>query len=132
MTEPSPAVAAAVEGELRLLDPAVRACPDVLGSLLHPDYREIDSAGRVWNRDAMIASLTGEDAPRPGPQTASLMRGTQLDGELVHLTYDTERKGHLAHRSSLWLLTGTGWALYFHQATAFAPTDASGAPAADD
>ncbi|MFB7917329.1 DUF4440 domain-containing protein [Streptomyces sp. NPDC056061] len=132
MTEPSSGVAAAVEGELRLLDPEVRARPDILGRLLHPDYREIDSTGRVWNRDEMIASLTGEDAPRPGPQTASRMHGTQLDGALVHLTYDTERNGRLAHRSSLWRLTGTGWELYFHQATLFTPTDADTVPATDD
>ncbi|MFI9628360.1 DUF4440 domain-containing protein [Streptomyces sp. NPDC052042] len=124
MTEPTPGVAAAVEGELRLLDPVVRASAGILAQLLHPEYREIDSTGRIWNRNAIIASLTGQDAPRPGPLTASRMRGVQLDGGLVHLTYDTERKGHLAHRSSLWLFTGTGWALYFHQATPFAATAA--------
>ncbi|MEU6015624.1 nuclear transport factor 2 family protein [Streptomyces sp. NPDC047515] len=131
MTEPSPGVAAAVEGELRLLDPVVRASAELLTQVLHPEYREIDSAGRVWDRDALIASLTGEDAPRPGPLTASRMRGLQLDAELVHLTYDTETKGHLAHRSSLWRLTGAGWVLYFHQATPFAVA-ANAAPDTDD
>ncbi|WP_327370847.1 nuclear transport factor 2 family protein [Streptomyces sp. NBC_01217] len=126
MTEPSPGVAAAMEGELRLLDPLVRASAELLTQVLHPDYREIDSAGRVWNRDTMIASLTAEDAPRPGPLTASRMCGEQLDDEFVHLTYDTETKGHLAHRSSLWRLTDTGWVLYFHQATPFAMAADSG------
>ncbi|MFJ4572516.1 DUF4440 domain-containing protein [Streptomyces sp. NPDC088846] len=120
MSEPSPAVAAAVEGELRLLDPVVRASAELLSQVLHPEYREIDSSGRVWDRDTMIASLTGDDAPHPGPLTASRMRGDQLDDQLVHLTYDTEAKGNLAHRSSLWRLTGTDWLLYFHQATPFA------------
>ncbi|MFG2629343.1 DUF4440 domain-containing protein [Streptomyces sp. NPDC048473] len=120
MSEPSPGVAAAVEGELRLFDPVVRASAELLAQVLHPEYREIDSAGRVWDRDTLIASLTAEDAPRPGPLTASRMRGVQLDDEFVHLTYDTETKGHLAHRSSLWRLTDAGWVLYFHQATPFA------------
>lgn len=139
MTEPAPGVAAAVEGELRLLDPAVRSSAETLAQVLHPEYREIDSTGRIWDRDAMIASLTGRGAPRPGPLTASRMRGVQLDGGLVHLTYDTERKGRRAHRSSLWVLTGTGWALYFHQATPFAaeatgprPEAADACPDADD
>ncbi|MFF8916299.1 DUF4440 domain-containing protein [Streptomyces sp. NPDC015032] len=126
MTEPSPGVAAAVEGELRLLDPVVRASAELLAQVLHPEYREIDSLGRVWDRDMMIASLTGDDAPRPGPLTASRMHGVQLDGQLVHLTYDTETKGHFAHRSSLWRLTGAGWLLYFHQATPFARTERPG------
>ncbi|MFF2013651.1 DUF4440 domain-containing protein [Streptomyces sp. NPDC058195] len=127
MTEPTPGVAAAVEGELRLLDPAVRASTELLARLLHPDYREIDYTGRIWDRDTMIASLTAADAPRPGPLTASRMNGIQLADDIVHLTYDTETKGRLAHRSSVWRLTGTGWVLYYNQATPFTPTAGSGA-----
>ncbi|MCX4844398.1 nuclear transport factor 2 family protein [Streptomyces sp. NBC_00893] len=119
MTDSSPGVAAAVEGELRLLDPAVRASADLLSEVLHPDYREIDVSGRVWDRDTMIASLTAADAPHAGQMTASRMSGIQLADHLVHLTYDTETKGHLAHRSSVWRLTESGWELYFHQATSF-------------
>lgn len=119
MSEPSPAVAAAIEGELRLLDPVVRASADLLASLLHAEFQEIGSSGRLWNRETIIASLTAADAPRPGPLTASRMRGAQLCADLVHLTFDTESKGLRSHRSSLWRLTPEGWRLYFHQATPF-------------
>ncbi|WP_432150738.1 DUF4440 domain-containing protein [Streptomyces sp. bgisy029] len=119
MSEPSPAVAAAIEGELRLLDPVVRASADLLVSLLHPEFREIGTSGRLWNRETIIAALTAADAPRPGPLTASRMRGVELCSDLVHLTFDTESKGLRSHRSSLWRLTGAGWRLYFHQATPF-------------
>ncbi|MGW3688172.1 nuclear transport factor 2 family protein [Streptomyces sp. NPDC005125] len=119
MSEPPPSVAAAVEGELRLLDPLVRCSADLLVQVLHPEFREIDSAGRFWDRDATIASLTADEAPRPGQLTASRMHGVQLADELVHLTFDSEYKGLRAHRSSLWRLTGRGWLLYFHQATPF-------------
>ncbi|WP_097867336.1 nuclear transport factor 2 family protein [Streptomyces sp. rh34] len=119
MAEPSPAVAAAIEGELRLLDPVVRASAELLASLLHPEFREIGTSGRLWTRARIIASLTADDAPRPGPLTASRMRGTQLCADLVHLTFDTESKGVRSHRSSLWRLTPEGWRLYFHQATPF-------------
>ncbi|MET9473725.1 nuclear transport factor 2 family protein [Streptomyces sp. NPDC002917] len=119
MTEPPPGVAAAVEGELRLLDPLVRCSADLLVQVLHPEFREIDTAGRLWDRDATIASLTADEAPRPGQLTASRMHGVQLADELVHLTFDSEHKGLRAHRSSLWRLTGRGWLLYFHQATPF-------------
>ncbi|MFE9724173.1 DUF4440 domain-containing protein [Streptomyces sp. NPDC005794] len=119
MPESSPAVAAAVEGELRLLDPVVRASADVMATLLHPDFREIGTSGRLWERDTIIAMLTAPDAPCPGPLTASRMRGDQLAADLVHLTFDTESKGLRSHRSSLWRLTRSGWLLYFHQATPF-------------
>ncbi|MET9925291.1 MULTISPECIES: nuclear transport factor 2 family protein [unclassified Streptomyces] len=128
MSEPSPAVAAAIEGELRLLDPLVRASADLLVSLLHPEFREIGTSGRLWNRESIIAALTADDAPRPGPLTASRMQGVELCSDLVHLTFDTESKGRLSHRSSLWRLTGSGWRLYFHQATPFGaepPADGS-------
>ncbi|WP_299540079.1 nuclear transport factor 2 family protein [uncultured Streptomyces sp.] len=119
MTEPSAAVAAAVEGELRLLDPRVRASAALLATLLHPRFREIGSTGTVSDRDAIIASLVADDAPSPAPLTASRLRGVQLAPDLVHLTFDTESKGRHAHRSSLWRLTDSGWLLYFHQATPF-------------
>lgn len=76
MTEPSPAVAAAIEAELRLLDPVVRVSEDLLASMLHPDFREIGTSGRIWDRDTIIGVLTAADAPRPGPLTASRMRGS--------------------------------------------------------
>ncbi|MEU1217931.1 nuclear transport factor 2 family protein [Streptomyces microflavus] len=119
MSEPSPAVAAAIEGELRLLDPVVRASADLLASLLHPGFREIGTSGRLWNRETIIEALTADDAPRPGSLTASRMQGVELCSDLVHLTFDTESKGLRSHRSSLWRLTGAGWRLYFHQATPF-------------
>lgn len=119
MSEQSPGVAAAVEGELRLLDPLVRASIELLVQVLHPDFHEVDTTGRRWDRDTVITSLITGAAPRPGPLTASRMHGTQLADELVHVTFDTEAKGKHSHRSSLWRLTGTGWLLYYHQATPF-------------
>nr|WP_202439380.1 MULTISPECIES: nuclear transport factor 2 family protein [unclassified Streptomyces] len=103
-----------------MLDPVVRASADLLVALLHPEFREIGSSGRLWNRETIIAALTADDAPSPGPLTASRMRGEELCSDLVHLTFDTESKGLRSHRSSLWRLTGAGWRLYFHQATPFA------------
>ncbi|MFJ8225964.1 nuclear transport factor 2 family protein [Streptomyces griseus] len=131
MAETTPAVAAAIEGELRLLDPVVRASAELLASLLHPGFREIGTSGRLRTREAIVALLTADDAPRPGPLTASRMRGEHLCADLVHLTFDTESKGLRSHRSSLWRLTPRGWRLYFHQATPFdddSPGDPFAAP----
>lgn len=119
MSEPTPGVAAAVEGELRLMDPMVRASTELLVQVLHPDFHEVDTTGRHWDREMVITSLISDEAPRPGQLTASRMRGVQLADELVHVTFDTEAKGKRAHRSSLWRLTEAGWLLYYHQATPF-------------
>ncbi|WP_328751313.1 nuclear transport factor 2 family protein [Streptomyces sp. NBC_00285] len=113
-------VAAAVEGELRLLDPEVRASPELVGALLHPEFHEFGASGRRWDRSSVIVALAEAAEAGAAPIRASGMRGVELAPGLVHLTFDTEHNGSRAHRSSLWRLTRTGWLLYFHQATPFA------------
>ncbi|MFC7302914.1 DUF4440 domain-containing protein [Streptomyces monticola] len=120
MPEKSPAVEAAIESELRLLAPEVRRSPELLGSLLHPEYTEIGASGRRWDRETIIAALTGQQEPGKRPITTSRMRGVQLADDLVHLTFDTDNNGRLSHRSSLWRSTDRGWLLWFHQGTPFA------------
>ncbi|MFA3836069.1 nuclear transport factor 2 family protein [Streptomyces sp. NBC_01474] len=119
MPELDAAVEAAIEGELRLLDPAVRRSPELLGALLHPDYFEFGSSGRRWDRAAIIAELSATREPGMRPLTVSRMKGVRLAPGLVHLTFETDRNGACAHRSSLWRQGVEGWLLYFHQGTPF-------------
>ncbi|MEV4448441.1 MULTISPECIES: nuclear transport factor 2 family protein [Streptomyces] len=120
MPEHNPAVEAAIMGELRLLDAEVRRSPERLGALLHPDFYEFGSSGRLWDRASVLAELTGKAVPGSRPLTTSRMKGVQLAPDLVHLTFDTEEdNGRRVHRSSLWRRTEDGWRLYFHQGTPF-------------
>ncbi|MEU7647981.1 nuclear transport factor 2 family protein [Streptomyces huasconensis] len=119
MTDRTPAVAAAIEGELRLLDPEVRASPDLFGALLHPEFTEIGASGTRWDRNSIVRVLTAAPEPASRPTTTSRMRGVQLADDLVHLTFDTDDNGRRAHRSSLWRRTDDGWRLWFHQGTPF-------------
>ncbi|MFF9629771.1 nuclear transport factor 2 family protein [Streptomyces fradiae] len=119
--EPDP-VAAAVAGELRLLEPAVRASRAEAERLLDPEFTEVGASGRRWTRDAVLAALPG-DAAAPGapPCRASGMAGVLLAPGLVHLTFETVAGGRRARRSSLWRRspdgTGAPWRLYHHQGT---------------
>ncbi|MFI2372638.1 DUF4440 domain-containing protein [Streptomyces sp. NPDC018833] len=132
MTDPATdAVNAAMEAEFRLLDPTVRSTPALLARLLHPDYVEFGTSGRLWNRASILAELPSHDASAPRPITTSRMQGVQLAPDVVHLTFDTESGGHRAHRSSIWRLTGGEWLLYFHQGTRFAEADAPSPVAAE-
>ncbi len=118
-------MAAAVAGELRLLDPAVRRSPERVGALLHPDFHEFGSSGRHWDRAAIIEALATTTGPGAAPAVVSRMRGVRLAPDLVHLTFDTDDDGRRAHRSSLWRRSrpesGERWLLYFHQGTPFGP-----------
>jgi hypothetical protein len=119
MADRTSAVDAALEAELRFLDPAVHTSPALLAELLDPDFRAFGSSGRTWDRDSLVAELRSRAAMTSRPITVTRMKGKQLAPGLVHVTFDADSNGRRAHRSSLWRLTGEGWLLYFHQGTAF-------------
>ncbi|MEV0918868.1 DUF4440 domain-containing protein [Streptomyces sp. NPDC049967] len=108
-------VRAAVEGELRLLDPAVRALPDAVTELLDPEFTEFGASGRRYDRASVLA-VTSADAEGT-PAVATGMSGRLLAPGLVHLTFLTERDGRRVRRHSIWRRTESRWRLYFHQGT---------------
>ncbi|CAM5707805.1 hypothetical protein SALBM135S_07743 [Streptomyces alboniger] len=119
MTDRCPAVDAAIDGELHLLDPEVRASPELFGALLHPEFTEVGASGTRWDRESIVRVLMARPDPGASPTTTSHMRGVRLADDVVHLTFDTDRNGRKAHRSSLWRRTDDGWRLWFHQGTPY-------------
>lgn len=119
MTDRTPDVLAAIECELRLLDPEVRRSPELADALLHPEFVGHGASGRIVDRAEIIREMAGRLDPGVRAATTSRMRGVQLAPDVVLLTFDTDHQGRRAHRSSLWRRTGAGWQLYFHQGTLF-------------
>lgn len=115
------AVKAAVDGELRLLDPDVRASAALSSQLLDPEFVEFGASGTRWDLQSIIAMMSSESPATASPVEVSEMSAVVLAPGIVHLTYLSDRAGRRARRSSLWRQTATGWRLYFHQGT---PTDA--------
>ena len=64
--------------ERELLRPETRADLGRTGVLLHPDFTEIGSSGRIWTRDAMMMAL--EDNPG-GPTELELLGADRLGEE---------------------------------------------------
>jgi hypothetical protein len=103
-----------VELELRLLEPEVRADRAEVERLLHPEFREFGSAGRVWDRASMVATL----AEDPGPRAqATEVKARLLAPDVVLVTYVAESAGRRSLRSSLWVRGEDGWRVLFHQGT---------------
>ncbi|MGW2476502.1 nuclear transport factor 2 family protein [Streptomyces sp. NPDC001665] len=123
-------VRAAMAGELRLLDPAVRASPEAVTELLDPEFTEFGASGRRYDRASILAVTSAVEEDDPGPDVSDLS-GSLLAPDLVHLTYVTERNGALFRRSSLWRRSGEQWRMYFHQGTPAGPAGAARAYPAD-
>ncbi|MFF8592395.1 DUF4440 domain-containing protein [Streptomyces sp. NPDC015220] len=115
----------AIAGELRLMDPGVRASRSLARRLLDPEFVEVGASGRRWTYDEMLAAMPEMDgATDSGPRyEPSRFTGVLLAPGLVHLTYETTLEGNRARRSSLWRKQGasTTWRMYYHQATPVPP-----------
>ncbi|WP_255770377.1 RNase H family protein [Pseudarthrobacter sulfonivorans] len=111
--EPSPEeIVEALERELA--GPDARGDIGRTGVLLHPDFMEIGSSGRVWTRDAMMMAL--EEGPGH-PAELEILGADRIGTSAVLLTYRSYARQGTVLRSSLWVLDGTKWRLRFHQGT---------------
>lgn len=113
---------AAIEGELRLLDPSVRASPEAVTELLDPEFIEFGASGRRYDRASILAVTSAGDENASAPTIATEMSGVMPAPGLVHLTFISEVNGRRVRRSSIWRQSHAGWRLYFHQGT---PADPS-------
>ncbi|CAL9352242.1 DUF4440 domain-containing protein [Streptomyces cellulosae] len=119
------AVRAAVEGELRLMDPAVRSSRAGTTLLLDPEFVEVGASGRRYTYEDMVAELAEHPGSAEGGPVhePSDIVGVLLAPGLVHLTYETCFEGRRARRSSMWRRRDeeTGWRMYYHQGTPVPP-----------
>ena len=119
------AVRAAVEGELGLMDPAVRSSRAGTTRLLDPEFVEVGASGRRYTYEEMVAELAEHPGSAEGGPVyePSDIVGVLLAPGLVHLTYETCFEGRRARRSSMWRRRDeeTGWRMYYHQGTPVPP-----------
>ncbi|MGW7422654.1 nuclear transport factor 2 family protein [Streptomyces sp. NPDC054813] len=125
MSDESAQVDAAIAGELRLMDPEVRASRELAGELLDPEFVEVGASGRRYTYVQALGGLpdrTGasKDGPRYEP---SGMTGVVLAPGLVQLTFEARLGDRRSRHSSLWRRRDgeSGWRMYYHHATAVPP-----------
>lgn len=101
--------------ERELLGAEARRDAGRLRELLAVEFREFGSSGRVFDREAIVAELLGEEwveVRADGFLCELLGDGVAL------LTYRSERAGgRAAWRSSLWVWRDDRWQMVFHQGT---------------
>ena len=102
--------------ELLLLEPEVRNDADRVLWLLHGDFYEYGSSGRIWDRESITEVTGGSNEPI----TATDVRTRRLGEDAVQVTYTSESAGRHALRSSTWVREQGSWLLLFHQGTVVA------------
>ena len=109
-----PDLGTVVQLERQLLDPEVRATADRVSALLHPDFVEHGASGRVWDRDAVVATLPADPVV---VGKAGDFVPVRLAEHVVLLTYRISGSRE-SMRSSVWVRDRVdGWRLRFHQGT---------------
>ncbi|QHK21643.1 DUF4440 domain-containing protein [Pseudarthrobacter psychrotolerans] len=100
--------------ERELSGPDIRGDIGRTGVLLHPDFMEIGTSGRIWTRDATMMALEEE----PVQHTELEILGTDRIGtSAILLTCRSYSRSGTALHSSLWVLDGNRWRLRFRQGT---------------
>jgi hypothetical protein len=110
---------AAIECELRLLDPAVRRAADQVDAMLDPEFVEFGASGRRWERREIVTALAA-DSGYAAPTVLDLT-GMRIADDAVLLTYTTNDGNRRCRRSSIWRRTSDGWRVLFHQGTLIPP-----------
>ncbi|MGW2958570.1 nuclear transport factor 2 family protein [Streptomyces sp. NPDC001220] len=125
MSDESAQVEAAIAGELRLMDPEVRASRELAAELLDPQFVEVGASGRRYTYEQALGGLAGragasKDGPRYEP---SGMTGVVLAPGLVQLTFEARLGDRRSRHSSLWRRRDgeSGWRMYHHHATVVPP-----------
>jgi hypothetical protein len=97
------------------LDPEVRTDPVRVRELLHDDYMEFGSTGRVYNKRMLLDMLKGE---RQAEVIIREFAVRQLSADTALVTYRTVgHSGQEARRSSVWVRMDGVWKMAFHQGT---------------
>lgn len=101
--------------EQRLLDPAVRSSPAAVIPLLHRDFVEFGSSGRVYTKEMIVQMMVRET---PGVVKIRDFEVRELTDDVALVTYRTiGNEGRETRRSSVWVRRDSEWQIVFHQGT---------------
>jgi len=97
-----------------LLDPEVRHSRVAVELLLHAQFKEFGSSGRVYDRDTMIKMMNRETS---GQITIRDFETRMLSADVCLVSYRSVGESHEARRSSVWVRDEGRWQVIFHQGT---------------
>ncbi len=106
--------------ERSLWEPDTRNDPAHVDRLLHPEYREVGSSGRVWTRDEILEPVGDFSAQLAEFEAHELAPGVVLTS-YVSVVDDLGDVDEVVQapvtRTSVWLQVDGRWLLRHHQGT---------------
>ena len=96
--------------------------PEDIQSVLEPDFQEIGTSGRVWDRSGILELLETVSGHEAEIEVHELTVRKVGDG-LAMATWISKQEGRRARRSSLWRAGDTDWQLVHHQGTLIPEAD---------
>lgn len=104
--------------ERELQSRACRADPVRVRELLADDFHEVGASGRRWDLADALALLEEETADEGAGEIEVLdLRGREVAPGVVLVSWDSDRAGRRARRTSLWCRRGGRWQQVHHQGT---------------
>ncbi len=108
-----PDIDAVIGFEKELLSDKVRRDPTRVRELLHPQFSEFGSSGRIWTRSRLLAEI----APLPVRVTFESVASKKLSDDVILLRWRAVGAHQSWLRSSLWQRVDGSWRLFFAQGT---------------
>lgn len=113
--------------EYRMLDTLVNLekslfkyenCMDLryLTRILHPDFMEFGTSGKIYNRNTTIELLQTVTSDRPITIHSATLKQLSSYQWLLHYVSENEESGVISNRTSIWIKEHD-YQLYFHQGT---------------
>ncbi|MGY0216494.1 nuclear transport factor 2 family protein [Endozoicomonadaceae bacterium StTr2] len=115
-----------IEHEIALHQYEVRTNREQVLKLLHPDFQEVGESGNSYNLSSIL-ELLGSEQPSGNRIHSQDYESIKLGPDVYLLLYKSatvDSEGHSSHfakRSSIWMLTETGWQMKYHQGTPCEP-----------
>jgi hypothetical protein len=104
------------DGELALLDPAIRSNEQAVNALLHPEFAERGQSGSWWTRESTLTAMAREADSGEKIEVRDLV-GVELAPRVVLVTYVTVRETAATGRSSIWIEHDGRMRIRWHQGT---------------
>lgn len=88
-----------------------------LNQILHSDFMEFGTSGKIYNKETTIQLLQSVKSDRLITIHSSVVKQLSPTQWLLHYVSESQESGVISNRTSIWIKEDKGYQMYFHQGT---------------